>query len=134
VQLGGFGCAGSPFGYAGVTGALRKLGKGETMNDRRNAYTLAMWRVREGREEEFVNAWRGELAAFFLGLPNPPQTGTLIRSVEDPRLFYSFGPWRGLGDVREMRSHPRTTEVMGNMRELCEEVEAGDFLAVLTIP
>jgi hypothetical protein len=103
-------------------------------NDSGPAYTLAMWRVKEGREEEFVDAWKGELAEFFLSLANPPETGTLIRSVEDPQLFYSFGPWRNLGDVREMRSHPRTAEVMGKMRDLCEEVKAGDFLAVLTIP
>ncbi len=103
-------------------------------NDGGPAYTLAMWRVKEGREEEFVDAWKGELAEFFLSLANPPETGTLIRSVEDPQLFYSFGPWRTLDDVREMRSHPRTAEVMGKMRDLCEEVKAGDFLAVLTIP
>ncbi len=103
-------------------------------NDGGPAYTLAMWRVKEGREEEFVDAWKGELAEFFLSLANPPETGTLIRSVEDPQLFYSFGPWRTLDDVREMRSHPRTAVVMGKMRDLCEEVKAGDFLAVLTIP
>ena len=104
------------------------------MDDSGATYTLAMWRVKGGREEEFVDAWRRELAEFFLSLPNPPGTGTLIRSVEDPQLFYSFGPWRNLEDVRKMRSHPRTAEVMGKMRDLCEEVKAGDFLAVLTIP
>jgi hypothetical protein len=54
--------------------------------------------------------------------------------VEDERLFYSLGPWGSLEDVREMRSHPRTAEVMRRMRDLCEEVKAGDFLRVLTIP
>ena len=51
-------------------------------------YTLALWRVKEGKEEELVQAWKGELAEYFLGLPNPPGApGTLIRSVEDPQLF-----------------------------------------------
>ncbi len=104
------------------------------MNDSGAAYTLAMWRVKEGREEEFVDAWRGELAEFFLSLPNPPGTGALIRSVQDPQLFYSFGPWRSLDDVHQMRSHPRTAEVMGKLRGLCEEVKAGDFSVVLTVP
>jgi hypothetical protein len=69
------------------------------------AYTLALWRVKEGREVEFVEAWKG-LSDYFLDLPNPPGTGTLIRSAEDPRLFYSFGPWRSLEDIQRMRSDP----------------------------
>ena len=104
------------------------------MDDSGAAYTLAMWHVKEGKEEEFVNAWGKELAEFFLSLPNPPDTGTLIRSVEDPQLFYSFVPWRNLDYVRQMRSHPRTVEVMGRMRDLCEEVKAGAFCVVLTVP
>ena len=35
------------------------------------AYTLALWRVKEGGEEEFVEAWKG-LSDYFLDLPNPP--------------------------------------------------------------
>ena len=63
-------------------------------------YTLALWRVKEGREEEFVELWKGDLAAYFMGLPNPPgEPGTLIRSVEDPQLFYSFGPWKSLEEL-----------------------------------
>ena len=104
------------------------------MDDSGTAYTLAMWRVKEGCEEEFMEAWSGELAEFFLSLPNPPGTGTLIRNVDDPHLFYSFGPWKSLDDVRQMRSHPRTQEVMGNLRNLCEEVSAGDYEVVLAIP
>jgi hypothetical protein len=47
------------------------------------AYTLALWRVKESREAEFVEAWK-DLSDYFLNLPNPPGTGTLVRSVEDP--------------------------------------------------
>jgi heme-degrading monooxygenase HmoA len=104
------------------------------MGDGSDAYTLAMWRVKEGCEEVFVRAWSGELADLFLSLPNPPGTGTLIRNVDDPQLFYSFGPWKSLDDVRQMRSHPRTQEVMGKLRDLCEEVNAGDFEVVLSVP
>lgn len=62
-----------------------------------DAYTLAMWRGWEGREEEFVRAWREDLAGHFLSLPNPPGVGTLIRSVEAPRYFTRSVPetaWR----------------------------------------
>ena len=104
------------------------------MQDAGDAYTLAIWRVKEGKEEEFVEAWKGDLADFFLGLPNPPGTGTLIRSVEDPQLFYSFGPWRSLEDIQQMRSDPRTPEMIGKLAALCEEAKPGAFRVVATAP
>lgn len=54
-------------------------------------YTLAPWRVRKGKQDEFVDAWRS-LGDSFLSLPNPPGKGTLIQSLDDPQQFYSFGP------------------------------------------
>ena len=104
------------------------------MKDSGDAYTLAMWRVREGKEVEFVEAWKGDLADFFLGLPNPPGPGTLIRSVEDPQLFYSFGPWKSLEDIQQMRSDPRTPEMIGKLAALCEEAKPGSFRVVATAP
>ena len=98
-------------------------------------YTLALWRVKEGREEEFVQAWKGELADYFLGLPNPPgEPGALIRSVEDPQVFYSFGAWQSLEDIQKMRSDPRTPEMIGKLAALCEEAKPGTFQVVATTP
>jgi hypothetical protein len=100
-------------------------------------YTLGLWRIKEeGREEEeeFVKAWKGDLADFFSNLANPPGPGTLIRSVEDPQLYYSFGPWRNLDDIQEMRSEPRTPEMIGKLTALCEEAKPGTFQVVATAP
>jgi plasmid stabilization system protein ParE len=68
-------------------------------------YTLARWYVRAGQQEACVVAWR-ELAAFFLSLREPPRWGTLLRSVEDERLFSSFGPWPSMETIAAMRAHP----------------------------
>jgi hypothetical protein len=97
------------------------------------AYTLALWRIKEGREEVFVRAWKG-LSDYFLDLPNPPGPGTLIRSVEDPQLFYSFGPWRSLEDIQKMRSDPRTPEMISKLAALCEEAKPGTFQVVASAP
>lgn len=88
------------------------------------AYTLGVWRVKEGREGEFVEAWKA-LSDYFLGLPNPPGPGTPVRGVDDPRLFYSFGPWKSLDDIQEMRSNPRSREVIGRLAALCDEAKPG---------
>lgn len=96
------------------------------------AYTLARWYVKEGCEAAFVNAWSGDLADFFISLPGS-RWGTLLQSAEDPREFYSFGPWKSLEHVRNMRSDPRTEEVFGVLRGLCEEIKPGVFRHVATI-
>ena len=93
------------------------------------AYTLAMYRVRAGREEDFVAAW-DELAGLFSSLPDPPLWGTLIRHRSDRTLFYSFGPWRGAEHVAAMRKNPEAGEAFRKISELCEELVPGDYEVV----
>jgi hypothetical protein len=54
-------------------------------------YTLGMWRVKNGKQDDFVAAWQA-LGGYFNGLPHPPGKGTLLQSVDEPQQFYSFGP------------------------------------------
>ena len=90
------------------------------------AYTLAMYRVKAGREDAFISAW-DELAGTFKSLPNPPLWGTLIRHRADRMLFYSFGPWRSAGDVAAMRESAEAGAAFARLRELCEELTPGDY-------
>ncbi|MDQ3799999.1 MAG: antibiotic biosynthesis monooxygenase [Acidobacteriota bacterium] len=90
------------------------------------AYTLAMYRVKAGKENDFVAAWN-ELADTFSSLPNPPLWGTLIRHQTDRTLFYSFGPWRSADDVKQMRASDEALKAFARIRELCEELTPGDF-------
>jgi len=52
--------------------------------------------------------------------------------VDEPQQFYSFGPWRTLGDIQEMRSRSETPEEIGKLMELCEEGRPGTFRVVAT--
>jgi hypothetical protein len=61
------------------------------MND--HYYTLALWKIKDGNEEEFLNVWENELASAFLKF-NPYAKGTLIQSLENPNTYYSFGLWQ----------------------------------------
>jgi heme-degrading monooxygenase HmoA len=94
-------------------------------------YTLGVWRVKDGKQSDFVDAWRA-LGRHFRGLPQPPGEGTLLQSLDDPQQFYSFGPWRSLDDIDAMRSHPDTPEEIGNLMDLCEEGNPGAFRVVAT--
>lgn len=89
-------------------------------------YTLGVWRVKDGKQDEFVETWKG-LGVHFRSLRHPPGWGTLLQSLEDPQQFYSFGPWRSLDDIEEMRNHPDTPTVIGRLSVLCEEARPGAF-------
>jgi heme-degrading monooxygenase HmoA len=94
-------------------------------------YTLGVWRVKEGKQREFLEAWKA-LGSHFRSLPHPPGEGTLLQSLDDPQQFYSFGPWRTLDDIHAMRSHPDTPTAIGKLMDLCEEARPGAFRVVAT--
>ena len=96
-------------------------------------YTLGRWLVEPGREDAFIAVWK-ELGAFFLALPHPPGPGTLVRSVAEPNVFYSFGPWKSLSDIQAMRADPRTPAMIGKLTDLCTEATPGAYLVVATVP
>ena len=95
-------------------------------------YTLGRWLVKPGKEDLFVEAWKG-LGRFFLLLPEPPGIGTLVQSVDNPCLFYSFGPWPSKEAVAAMRAHLNTPGELGKLIALCEEATPGTFRLVATV-
>jgi len=94
-------------------------------------YTLGVWRVQDGKQSEFISAWQA-LGRYFHSLPRPPGKGTLVQSVDEPQQFYSFGPWRTLEDIQEMRSRPETPNEIGKLMALCAEGRLGTFRVVAT--
>ena len=91
-----------------------------------NVYTHAMWKVKTGNVERFLEAW-SNLATTFSNLPRPPIHGTLIQSIDDPRLFYSFGPWQSMADIEEMRASAEAQKAIAEVVELCESATPGTF-------
>ncbi len=89
-------------------------------------YTHAMWRVRPGQEEAFIQAW-SQLADAFAALEKRPRWGTLIRSTTEPKLFYSFGPWASLSDAAEMRANPGAQQALERVRSYCLEATPGVY-------
>ncbi len=96
-------------------------------------YTLGVWRVREGKEGEFIEAWKG-LGRLFAQLPMPPGgKGTLVQSLSDPRLFYSFGEWSSMEAIKAMRQDPKAQEGIKKVAELCTEATPGSFRVVAEV-
>lgn len=96
-------------------------------------YTLGVWKVNPGRQAEFIAAWMA-LGQIFSELPHPPGTGTLLQSASDAELFYSFGPWKRLEDIQEMRNDPRAQAGIQRLIQLCTEATPGTFRVVAEAP
>jgi hypothetical protein len=88
-----------------------------------------MWRIKPENEALFVEAWKA-LGTVFLRLPQPATRGTLIQSLTDPTLFYSFGPWNSQEEIAAMRSDLGAQAALQRLRELCEESVAGGYRVV----
>jgi heme-degrading monooxygenase HmoA len=84
-------------------------------------YTHTTWEVKRGREEEFVERWsewadwshREGLAA----------RAMLLRDVDNPELFVSFGPWESTRAIRSWRALPGYQERVGKLREVVDHFE-----------
>ncbi|HKP54584.1 MAG TPA: antibiotic biosynthesis monooxygenase family protein [Chloroflexia bacterium] len=95
-------------------------------------YTHALWRVKPGNEEAFIEAWK-ELGKAFGQLSSTPGNGTLIRSLTDPTLFYSFGPWDSLEDIEAMRRDAQAQQAIQRIIELCNEAAPGAYHVVAEV-
>lgn len=93
-------------------------------------YTLGAWRVKPGKEAEFIEAWKG-LSGVFSHLEMPPGGhGTLVQSLADPLLFYSWGEWPSLEAIKAMRLDPTAQEAIRKVGELCAEAAPGTYKVV----
>ena len=95
-------------------------------------YTSGSWRVKAGREDEFVAAWR-DLAEWTLAEVPGAIWATLLRDVEDPRHFISFGPWETMQAVEGWRASAGFQESVGRIREMLESFEPVAAEAVVEV-
>jgi hypothetical protein len=119
-----------PFSTGGCATSLASRSHSESSPMEQHIYTLGAWHVQEGRQSEFIAAWK-DLGTIFASLPNPPSgKGILIQSTTQPTLFYSFGPWHHLDHVAAMRDDPRAQAGIEKLRALCTEATPGAFRVV----
>ncbi len=84
-------------------------------------YTLGIPTVKQGREEEFVLAWRDLATKTQSDFPG--SSATLLRDREVPNRFISSGPWKSLEQIEAWRASPTFSAGVGRIRELLESFE-----------
>ncbi len=84
-------------------------------------YTHTTWRVKAGREDEFVERWAEWIDwSHREGLR---EHALLLRDAESPQTYVSFGPWEDVEAVQMWRSLPGYQERVARLREVLEELE-----------
>jgi heme-degrading monooxygenase HmoA len=88
-------------------------------------YTHGRWVVKEGQQERFQAAWQ-ELAEWTNANVEGAVGGEarLLQDLDDPRLFYSFGPWESLEAIQAWRAADGFQARVGRIRELLDSFEA----------
>ena len=115
-------------GAQSARAASREVAK-EAVGVTSEVFTLSVWRAKPGRESDLQQAWR-ELADAFAELPEPPGEGTLLQSLDDSSLHYSFGTWPSLRAVVAMRGSESVRNAVAALGALCDEATPGAFRVV----
>jgi heme-degrading monooxygenase HmoA len=84
-------------------------------------YTHTSWVVKEGRERDFVERWREW--ADWTRRQGLASQAMLLRDVDDPRRFVSFGPWESIQAVSSWRAQAGYHERVAKLREVVDHFE-----------
>ena len=83
-------------------------------------YTHGRWKVKAGREDDFIKAWE-RFAEVGLG---KGATGVrLIQDLESPTDFFSFGSWNDADQIANFRGDPEFQGHIDGMQEMLESFE-----------
>ena len=89
-------------------------------------YTSGRWSVKEGREEEFVEAWE-EFARWSVENIEGARWARFVQHKDDPSQLLSLGAWEDDAAIEAWRSDPGFSKRIGNMQELLADSEVATF-------
>lgn len=85
-------------------------------------FTHGRWLVNPGQEAAFIAAW-SELAAGSGSAFADGPWAVLLRDRDNPRQFFSFGPWGSLEGIAAFRASPEFVAFQQRARPALESVE-----------
>lgn len=94
----------------------------ENSSELKETYTLGIWTVKPGKENEFVGEWTS--FAHWTG-KNFSGAGKayLLRDGKNPLRFISFGPWNNETSIRNWRESDEFRNFAAKANDLCAEFQ-----------
>lgn len=94
----------------------------QRMNTPNQPYTLGLWTVKEGKEDDFIAEWEG-FAKWTSRNQHGARDAYLLRDLNNPRLFISFGPWDDAEAIATWRGRPEFKAFVAKAKELCDDFQ-----------
>lgn len=91
------------------------------MDETNQRFSVGIWLVKPGKEEDFIAAWGGFAKRVFdqnLGAGEV----YLLQDLQQPRRFISSGPWDSIQKIEEWRNLPEFKEFFTRAKEICDEI------------
>jgi heme-degrading monooxygenase HmoA len=95
-------------------------------------YTLGIWTVKPGMEQQFIDTW-SEFATWSKSSFAGAMSVVLLQDRENPRRFISVGPWRSSEDIAQWRGSEGFKSRVKTLQPMLERFEPGSFTAVCRI-
>lgn len=83
-------------------------------------YIAAYWKVKAGREEEFVTRWK-DFTGWAKDTAPGAKTFTLLHNTVETQYFISFGTWTDRASIDAWMESPGFMERYEQVRGLCDE-------------
>ena len=96
-------------------------------------FTSGSWLVKEGKEPDFISAWKNFAEWTSRSVPGAG-TGHLLQDTANPRSFLSFGPWESQEAIQRWRNAPEFQAFLASARELCEDIQPRTLSLVALAP
>jgi heme-degrading monooxygenase HmoA len=92
------------------------------MSGSRRVYTMTTFTVMNGREAEFIDAWKDAAAAALEFVPGAVM-GEILHDRSSPNRIVAFGVWEDVAAVELWRALPEYATFATTVVEVCDEVE-----------
>jgi heme-degrading monooxygenase HmoA len=94
-------------------------------------YTHGTWLVKEGEEDEFVDAWRDFVS--WGSTWEGSGTFRLVRNVDEPSRYMSFAPWESFEAQKAWKENPEFRERIGRVRNHTSDFTPSVFELVTVV-
>lgn len=97
----------------------------------KDLYTLGIWKVKPGYEQEFIKEWTEFAHWTDKNMPGPGKA-YLLQDEKNPLRFISFGPWDHHESIQQWRESVEFKNFGVKVRELCDDFQPNTLNVVST--
>lgn len=94
-------------------------------------YTLGIWFVKPGKEQEFIGEWTSFAEWTSKNIPGA-EKGYLLQDEKNAARFVSFGPWSNEKSIQEWRATNEFKSFVLKAKELCDDFQPNTLKVVST--